>query len=84
MQRRHASRATALKTRFVDDIRLLGKKGLSFDLCMRSAELGDAAKLIDACPDTSFILDHCGNASGIRRKRPLGKTIKNNHGIRDF
>jgi L-fuconolactonase len=49
--------------RFVDDIRLLGKRGLSFDLCMRPAELGDAAKLIDACPETSFILDHCGNAS---------------------
>jgi L-fuconolactonase len=52
-----------LENRFVDDIRLLGNKGLSFDLCMRSAELGDAAKLIDACPDTSFILDHCGNPS---------------------
>ena len=52
-----------LDKRFVDDIRLLGKNGLSFDLCMRPAELGDAAKLIDACPDTSFILDHCGNAS---------------------
>jgi L-fuconolactonase len=52
-----------LDHRFVDDIRLLGKKGLSFDLCMRPAELGDAARLIDACPDTSFILDHCGNAS---------------------
>ena len=30
---------------------------------MRPDELGDAAKLIDACPDTAFILDHCGNAS---------------------
>jgi len=54
---------SCLDTRFVEDIRLLGKIGLSFDLCMRPAELGDAAKLIDACPDTSFILDHCGNAS---------------------
>ena len=52
-----------LDKRFVDGIRLLGKMGLSFDLCMRPAELGDAVKLIDACPDTSFILDHCGNAS---------------------
>ena len=52
-----------LDKRFVDDIRLLGKEGLSFDLCMRPAELGDAARLIHACPDTAFILDHCGNAS---------------------
>jgi predicted TIM-barrel fold metal-dependent hydrolase len=35
---------------------------LSFDLCVRATELLDAAKLVDACPDTRFILDHCGNA----------------------
>jgi L-fuconolactonase len=52
-----------LGKQFIAGIRLLGKAGLSFDLCMRPAELGDAAALIDACPDTSFILDHCGNAS---------------------
>jgi predicted TIM-barrel fold metal-dependent hydrolase len=52
-----------LDDRFVRGIRLLGSLGLSFDLCMRSAELRDAAKLIDACPETRFILDHCGNAS---------------------
>jgi predicted TIM-barrel fold metal-dependent hydrolase len=28
---------------------------------MRHAELPDAAKLADACPDTRFVLDHCGN-----------------------
>ncbi len=50
-----------LKPEFIAGIRLLGELGLSFDLCMRSAELGDAAKLVDACPDTRFILDHCGN-----------------------
>jgi predicted TIM-barrel fold metal-dependent hydrolase len=54
---------SCLDPRFVAGIRLLGKLGLSFDLCLRPAELGDAAKLVDACPDTSFILDHCGNAS---------------------
>jgi L-fuconolactonase len=46
---------------FVRGIRLLGDMGLSFDLCMRSAELADGIKLIEACPDTRFILDHCGN-----------------------
>jgi predicted TIM-barrel fold metal-dependent hydrolase len=48
---------------FVRGIRLLGTLGLSYDLCMRAAELRDAAALIDACPETRFILDHCGNAS---------------------
>jgi L-fuconolactonase len=46
---------------FVRGIRLLGEQGLSFDLCMRPTDLGDAVKLAEACPDTRFILDHCGN-----------------------
>ncbi len=51
-----------LDQRFIRGVRLLGDLGLSFDLCMRPAELGDGAKLIEACPATQFILDHCGNA----------------------
>ncbi|MCI0456933.1 MAG: amidohydrolase family protein [Gemmataceae bacterium] len=50
-----------LAERFVRGIRLLGELGLSFDLCLRPGELADGGKLIDACPDTRFILDHCGN-----------------------
>ncbi len=52
-----------LQPEFVAGIRLLGELGLSFDLCLRPAELPDGARLIDLCPDTRFILDHCGNAS---------------------
>lgn len=52
---------------FVAGIRALGERGLSFDLCMRSPELPDAAKLIDACPGTRFILDHCGNESVLEK-----------------
>ncbi len=52
---------TCLKKEFVAGIQLLGELGLSFDFCMRPAELPDAAKLADKCPDTRFILDHCGN-----------------------
>jgi predicted TIM-barrel fold metal-dependent hydrolase len=54
---------------FVRGVRLLGARGLSFDLCMRSPELPDAAQLIEACPDTRFILDHCGNANVQARDR---------------
>jgi predicted TIM-barrel fold metal-dependent hydrolase len=50
-----------LKPEFVKGVQLLGELGLSFDLCVRPAELPDFAKLIDQCPDTRFILDHCGN-----------------------
>jgi predicted TIM-barrel fold metal-dependent hydrolase len=52
-----------LKDEFIKSIRLLGDLNLSFDLCLRPGELLDGAKLIDACPDTRFILDHCGNAN---------------------
>ncbi len=50
-----------LDPKFVKGIQLLGDLGLSFDLCIRPAELPDMAKLVDQCPGTRFILDHCGN-----------------------
>ena len=51
-----------LEPAFVRGIQSLGKAGLKFDLCMRAGELLDGARLIDLCPETMFILDHCGNA----------------------
>jgi predicted TIM-barrel fold metal-dependent hydrolase len=51
-----------LDPKFVRSIQMLGEFGLRFDVCVRPAELADAGKLIDACPGTQFILDHCGNA----------------------
>ena len=50
-----------LEDDFVRGIQLLGELGLSFDICIRPDELADAAALADRCPDTRFILDHCGN-----------------------
>lgn len=46
---------------FIAGVKYLGDIGLSFDLCMRPADLPDAVKLISECPNTRFILDHCGN-----------------------
>ncbi len=51
-----------LTDEFVRGIRLLGDAGLSFDLCLRPGELQDGVKLAAQCPETRFILDHCGNA----------------------
>lgn len=51
-----------LKNRFVDDIRMLGGFGKHFDICIRPADLGSAIKLAQSCPETCFVLDHCGNA----------------------
>jgi predicted TIM-barrel fold metal-dependent hydrolase len=53
---------TCLAKEFVRDIRVLGDLGLSFDLCVRAPELPDMDRLVGECPDTRFILDHCGNA----------------------
>jgi predicted TIM-barrel fold metal-dependent hydrolase len=50
-----------LQRQFVENIHLLGQLGLSFDLCMRPAEIIDALRLIEKCPQTRFIIDHCGN-----------------------
>jgi len=51
----------SLTKEFIKGVQLLGDLGLSWDICIRPGELGDAAKLVDACPGTRFILDHCGN-----------------------
>lgn len=52
-----------LQDAFVDGMHALAEVGWSYDLCMRSTELADGAKLASLCPDTRFVLDHCGNAS---------------------
>jgi L-fuconolactonase len=50
-----------LARQFVENIQLLGQLGLCFDLCMRPAEMIDAVRLIEKCPHTRFVIDHCGN-----------------------
>lgn len=54
---------------FVQDIRRLGELGMCFDLCISAEELGDAVRLVDRCPGTRFVLDHCGNADVQRFRR---------------
>jgi len=51
-----------LQPSFLKGMNLLSKLDLSFDICIRPEELADAAKLAQSCPETRFILDHCGNA----------------------
>ncbi len=43
-------------------LQLLGERGLCFDLCVNPGMLAASAKIVDACPDTRFVIDHCGNA----------------------
>jgi L-fuconolactonase len=46
----------------IPGLRLLGELGMCFDLCIPPTALADGARLIGRCPDTRFVLDHCGNA----------------------
>jgi L-fuconolactonase len=52
---------TCLSQNFIRGLRVLDDMGLSFDLCLRAGELGDAVKLSEALPNLRLILDHCGN-----------------------
>lgn len=45
---------------FRRNVGLLGQAGLPFDICMLQRQLPLAADLVDACPGTTFVLDHCG------------------------
>lgn len=45
---------------FRQNIARLAPAGLPFDIVMLQRQLPLAASLADACPDTVFVLDHCG------------------------
>lgn len=45
---------------FRQNVASLGPQGLTFDLCVLARQLPLATELVDACPQTQFILDHCG------------------------
>jgi predicted TIM-barrel fold metal-dependent hydrolase len=53
--------ATSQTPGFVENIRLLEKYDLSFDLCLLARQLPIAIRLVRECPNVQFILDHCGN-----------------------
>ncbi len=38
----------------------LGRRGLTFDICVLARQLPLAIELADASPDTALVLDHCG------------------------
>jgi len=45
---------------FVEGVRTVGARGLTFDLCATHDQLSEVLQLVRACPDTRFVLDHCG------------------------
>lgn len=57
-----AGHALFCSPEFRRGLRLLGEWGMSFDICVPPEWLPDAARIAESCPQTPFILDHCGNA----------------------
>ena len=49
-----------LQDRFIDSMHALGDRDMTFDLCLNASDLSDAVILAEKCPDTRFVIDHCG------------------------
>ena len=63
--------------RFVEGVREVGRRGLTFDLCATHHQLAEVVALARACPDTSLVLDHCGKpAIGVRLLDPWREHIR--------
>ncbi|EWY40175.1 amidohydrolase [Skermanella stibiiresistens SB22] len=50
---------------FIEGVRLLGRRGLSFDICVYHHQMPAAVELARSCPDVALVLDHVGKP-GIR------------------
>jgi predicted TIM-barrel fold metal-dependent hydrolase len=53
--------ALSRSARFRRNLRRIGQRGLTFDLCLRADQHQIGEEILRACPDQRFILDHCGN-----------------------
>ncbi len=58
------------KAEFIRGIQTLGELGLCFDLCLPPTRLDLAERLVSRCPNTKFVLDHCGNADPVAFMSP--------------
>ncbi|RVT81894.1 amidohydrolase [Rhodobacteraceae bacterium CCMM004] len=45
---------------FRRNVAAIGARGLPFDLCVLARQLPIGADLVRACPETAFVLNHCG------------------------
>lgn len=57
----------------VDNYNFCAREGLLVEICMRPEETREMIPIVKACPNTTFVFDHCGGAPGLR-----GDTIKEN------
>lgn len=50
----------ALQTEFVRGVQAIGDRDIPFDLCITGDQVAEVVELVERCPDTRFVLDHCG------------------------
>ncbi|WPO97948.1 amidohydrolase family protein [Pseudomonas sp. HR96] len=65
----HPAADYCLQPAFVEGVQQLGRRGLSFDICIRHGQLASATELVRRCPDVQFVLDHIAKpaiAAGLR------------------
>jgi predicted TIM-barrel fold metal-dependent hydrolase len=60
-------------SRFRENVNRLGGFGITFDLCVLQRQLPIALELVRACPQTTFILDHCGVPDIAQNDAPAGE-----------
>jgi L-fuconolactonase len=49
-----------LQPSFVAGVQAAAERDLTFDLCITEDQLADVIQLVQRCPNTMFVLDHCG------------------------
>lgn len=49
-----------LRPDFVEGVKLVGKHGLAFEICVKHPQMKDAIELVRRCPEMPFVLDHIG------------------------
>ena len=50
----------ATQPEFVEAVRSAGSRGLVVDLCVQNEQLGEVTRLVEQCPEVTFVLDHLG------------------------
>ena len=49
-----------LEPDFIEGVKLIGRHGLSFDICVKHWAMIFAIELVKRCPEVQFVLDHIG------------------------
>jgi len=52
---------TIIAPQVIKNVKALGQMGMSLDFSLRPSWFSTMSKLVEACPGTNFLINHCGN-----------------------